>query len=158
MARKQNRGGRNDRYGRPRTFVGSISTCHLCLLPLLKNIVSPEHPLFLTLDHILPLSRGGPDVASNRAPAHRSCNKSKADSIEVPWKARIDMTYVIAPLLERAGLRITNKRLAKIRNEIRSQFGGTPKHDVLPDLIRWEDDGGTPYVRPHWRGGALAAS
>lgn len=45
--------------------------CGICRAPL---------PLEeFTIDHIVPLSRGGPHVFANLQPAHRSCNSSKRD-------------------------------------------------------------------------------
>jgi hypothetical protein len=76
--------------------------------------------------------------------------------VEVLWRRRIDMTCVIAPLLRRAGIALSNKKLAAIRNSLRADFGSTPKYDVFPDLIRWEDEGGAVYVRPPWRTGTPA--
>ena len=31
------------------------------------------------VDHILPLSAGGPDTIDNKQPAHRVCNRQKSD-------------------------------------------------------------------------------
>ena len=33
------------------------------------------------VDHILPLSAGGPDTIDNRQPAHRVCNRQKSDKV-----------------------------------------------------------------------------
>lgn len=54
-------------------------TCYLCNLP-----VDPEldrlHEFGATIDHIVPLSRGGLDELSNVALAHWSCNRTKRAS------------------------------------------------------------------------------
>ncbi|MDP9418988.1 MAG: HNH endonuclease [Actinomycetota bacterium] len=42
------------------------ATCHLC-----------GQPGADTIDHVVPLAAGGANVASNWAPAHRSCNSRK---------------------------------------------------------------------------------
>ena len=33
------------------------------------------------VDHILPLTAGGPDPSDNRQPAHRVCNRQKSDKV-----------------------------------------------------------------------------
>lgn len=33
----------------------------------------------VTIDHIIPLSKGGPDVFENMQPAHEQCNQMKRD-------------------------------------------------------------------------------
>lgn len=43
---------------------------------------SKEH---LSMDHIIPLSRGGPDIISNQVFACRSCNSSKGDKDIFYW-------------------------------------------------------------------------
>lgn len=48
--------------------------CHICGLKIDPGLVDPNHPLFLTVDHVKPKSMGGSDHASNRKPAHRICN------------------------------------------------------------------------------------
>ncbi|WP_238558927.1 HNH endonuclease [Rhodococcus rhodnii] len=34
------------------------------------------------VDHIVPLSKGGPDEVSNKQAAHRSCNRAKSDKLD----------------------------------------------------------------------------
>ena len=41
-----------------------------------------------TMDHVIPLSRGGPHDAANVVPACRSCNSSKGSSTLEEWAAR----------------------------------------------------------------------
>lgn len=38
-------------------------------------------PLSFVVDHIVPLNRGGLDVRENKQPAHRSCNRTKSDTL-----------------------------------------------------------------------------
>jgi hypothetical protein len=61
---------------------GTGIACHICGLPIPSDIVSANHPLFGTIDHILPKCAGGTDKAANRAPAHRWCNQRKSDRVE----------------------------------------------------------------------------
>jgi len=51
--------------------------CSICRLPIPWGIVNPNHPLFGTIDHVIPLSKGGANSAANRRPAHRYCNARK---------------------------------------------------------------------------------
>lgn len=53
-------------------------TCQLCgepVLPFIKGL----HPRQATLDHVVPVSRGGEHVASNLQLAHLGCNSAKRD-------------------------------------------------------------------------------
>ena len=43
------------------------------------------HPLAPTLDHIVPLSKGGSHTAGNLQCAHFRCNSKKADSTDIKW-------------------------------------------------------------------------
>jgi 5-methylcytosine-specific restriction endonuclease McrA len=55
-----------------------------------------------TVDHILPLSRGGHEILENLAPACQSCNSSKNDRLLTEWRPdRVDHA-VAASLLVRA--------------------------------------------------------
>lgn len=60
-----------ERYG------GRCGICHLAIDLELRC----PHPLSLTLDHIHPLSAGGPDTEGNLWPAHRRCNEEKGDDL-----------------------------------------------------------------------------
>src|SRR5699024_8837159 len=50
--------------------------CHLCGEAVEFGREYP-HPLSPTVDHIIPLARGGKNVAENCALAHASCNRKK---------------------------------------------------------------------------------
>lgn len=64
----------NHRGRRRRRRYYSNQDCHLCGLPIPFEIVNPGHPLFGTIDHVVPRADGGPDHFYNRLPAHRICN------------------------------------------------------------------------------------
>ena len=54
--------------------------CHICGKPInmdIKNICSEK----ATIDHIIPMSRGGAHSWGNTAPAHYGCNSRKSDKI-----------------------------------------------------------------------------
>ena len=54
------------------------AACHICgqaidyTLPWLD-------PMAFVVDHLVPLNRGGLDIPSNTAAAHRACNRAKSD-------------------------------------------------------------------------------
>jgi 5-methylcytosine-specific restriction endonuclease McrA len=53
-------------------------TCIICGSEIDKNLALPND-LAPTLDHLIPLSRGGSHSEDNLAPAHAICNFLKAD-------------------------------------------------------------------------------
>lgn len=53
--------------------------CHLCGEPIGDNVTDPTHPMFITLDHLIPLSKGGSNKIENLHLAHRKCNLDKGD-------------------------------------------------------------------------------
>lgn len=55
-------------------------TCHLCKEKIPKNAAWPDR-LFGTLDHIVPLAKGGKHSYANIKAAHLTCNCSKNDKI-----------------------------------------------------------------------------
>jgi len=54
--------------------------CQICKQPTLPNVES-SHSLFPTVDHIIPLSKGGTHEYSNVQCAHLGCNSSKGNKI-----------------------------------------------------------------------------
>ena len=57
------------------------TVCGICGKPVDFNLKYP-HPLSPTLDHIIPLAKGGhPSDISNLQLAHRCCNRQKADKV-----------------------------------------------------------------------------
>ena len=59
------------------------TVCGICGKPVDFNLKYP-HPLSPTLDHIIPLAKGGhPSDISNLQLAHRCCNRQKSDKLLV---------------------------------------------------------------------------
>jgi 5-methylcytosine-specific restriction endonuclease McrA len=50
--------------------------CQLCRKPLMMDVEYP-HPLYPTMDHVIPLAMGGSHVVSNVQAAHMICNSRK---------------------------------------------------------------------------------
>ena len=129
-----------------RAIRSDPATCCLCGFLIPNNIVSPSHPLFGTIDHIIPTSRGGPDSVFNRAPAHRLCNERKGDQIIDPEQFATERQQEIIPLLESFGCQVGTKgKRSAIQRVLRGWPSWAPHHkkeigDV--NLQRWADDGG----------------
>lgn len=63
--------------------------CHLCGLPLELRMAVP-YPRAATIDHVIPLARGGKHEPANCRPAHFRCNSFKRDEVKAltyEWKA-----------------------------------------------------------------------
>lgn len=146
------RGYKKPRDSRSRTFAAPANTCHLCFLPIPPQVLSHDHPLYGTIDHIIPLSRGGRDTFDNRAPAHSFCNNRKGNDVELDTRKRVGWVAVIAELLVRVGTKCSNQMAKNAIGRI-LKIGDFYKYDSLPDLIRWEDDGGPafPCESYHWK-------
>lgn len=55
--------------------------CHLCGGEI-SQLAGRDDWMRVTLDHIIPLSKGGEHVWANVAPAHWRCNMDKGDRFE----------------------------------------------------------------------------
>lgn len=70
---------RKTRWWQQKTAPG---TCYYCGRPVgFKN---------LTMDHIIPLSRGGRSTKDNLAPCCKECNTRKKSSLPVEWQEYLD--------------------------------------------------------------------
>jgi 5-methylcytosine-specific restriction endonuclease McrA len=56
------------------------SNCHICELPIDMTLPRTSKQ-GLTIDHVIPLSRGGADEIENLRPAHWICNNRKSDRL-----------------------------------------------------------------------------
>jgi len=61
------------------------TNCHICQNPIdlsaNRAVGSPGWETALHIDHIIPISKGGPDSLDNVRPAHGKCNMSKSNKI-----------------------------------------------------------------------------
>ena len=55
----------------------TLAVCWLCGEPIDMNL-PPLHAKAFTLDHLIPISRGG-DMDGEARPSHRSCNSARGD-------------------------------------------------------------------------------
>ncbi len=60
----------------------SRGTCHYCGRSM--------PPAELTMDHVVPLSRGGKSIKSNVVPACKTCNTEKHRLVPVEWAAYLE--------------------------------------------------------------------
>lgn len=58
----------------------SGADCHLCGIPIDYSLTYPD-PMSKSLDHVIPLSKGGAHTLSNVKMAHLRCNSKKGDRI-----------------------------------------------------------------------------
>lgn len=57
------------------------TVCAICGQPVDKNLKYP-HPLSATVDHIVPVAKGGhPSALENLQLAHWTCNRQKSDKL-----------------------------------------------------------------------------
>lgn len=63
-------------------IIKSQSVCAICGQPVDKTLSYP-HPMSATVDHIIPVARGGhPSDISNLQLAHWICNRQKSDKLQ----------------------------------------------------------------------------
>ena len=65
---------------RRRVFDRDDWMCRLCHEPVHREAEVP-HPLAPTIDHVVPLARGGTHEMANVQTAHFECNRLKADNL-----------------------------------------------------------------------------
>lgn len=75
--------------------------CHICGWLIPYGIANSRHPLFGTVDHVVPLSKGGDKYGHNRQPAHYLCNQIKADR-DMDVLVSADAATAILPHILRA--------------------------------------------------------
>lgn len=68
-------------------FESSTKTCCLCMEPIDTTLESPD-PMSLTVEHKIPISRGGRHDLDNIDFAHRACNSSKGARTTEEYKER----------------------------------------------------------------------
>jgi hypothetical protein len=64
--------------GRRKVFIRDGWRCQLCNRKMLRGGKNPNHPKAPSLDHRVPMSRGGAHTYANVQAAHRQCNAEKS--------------------------------------------------------------------------------
>lgn len=79
------------RKGRPwREFQKLVHStfppiCHLCGRTILHGLYHPRHRLAPSVDHLIPLDKGGAELdLENARPAHYGCNSAKGARLAKP--------------------------------------------------------------------------
>ncbi len=118
----------------------SIGVCSLCGLRIPNYIASSQHPLFGTVDHVIPLSRGGKNTAANRKPAHQLCNRMKGNA-NPPTEERLkQMRGNVRSLLIRLGETVSEKHMRLAEKRVEGRFMG---YGEVPITLQvWSTEGG----------------
>ncbi len=74
--RARKRGVKTEPYDRRWVFERDQGVCYLCNVSIDYYLLFPDEMSF-SIDHIVPISRGGNDVLSNVASTHLGCNRKK---------------------------------------------------------------------------------
>ncbi len=134
-------------YGK--LFIGSPRYCNLCGMGIPGYVVDPNHPLFGTIDHTVPLSKGGRNVPCNRRPAHKACNSMKGAKPH-SYEASVRMRATVARLLgflEGEPVNAGRIKRAAARASALWRFNPPPNKAATVwtssrSQMRWDDDGG----------------
>lgn len=125
-------------------MAGNPRRCHLCGFPIPPSVVSPTHPLFGTVDHVIPTSKDGPNHWTNRKPTHRMCNQEKADELALTEKQIFRLRGTARSMLERMGIPIPRSHLRHGLPSIKPSKKHAKGREHAMQYARWEDDGGAP--------------
>lgn len=66
---------KSNRWNRKHLINTYGNICHICKKPI-------ERMEEVTVDHVIPLSKGGADLLENMRPAHEKCNHDKGNTYE----------------------------------------------------------------------------
>jgi 5-methylcytosine-specific restriction endonuclease McrA len=69
-------------FDRIDVFTRDKWTCRICFDPV-DSTLDPLHPMSPSVDHIVPLSRGGEHSLANAQTTHLRCNAAKSDRLLV---------------------------------------------------------------------------
>ncbi len=67
----------------------STGICHYC--------GEKSNPLELTMDHLIPISRGGKNNKGNVVPACKSCNNKKKYMLPTEWETHLETIDGVKP-------------------------------------------------------------
>lgn len=115
------RGGSVKRRRRDRSGTAIYKdnvACHICGLPIPTWLVCSDHPLFGTIDHIVPKAAGGGDTAENRAPAHACCNQAKGNRPELSQPDREEIRTAALTHLSRISSLPDGKCWKRVRRAV----------------------------------------
>jgi 5-methylcytosine-specific restriction endonuclease McrA len=76
-------------------ILATESVCYICGKPVDVTIKDKYNPLAPTVDHIIPLAKGGTNERENLALAHRQCNMAKKDNVNFVQRRKRRKTTII---------------------------------------------------------------
>jgi hypothetical protein len=79
--RRARRAGRAEPYARRDVFERDEWRCKICGESIDKSLRFPD-PYCATVDHVMPIAKGGPDCLSNVQAAHLRCNSRKFTTVK----------------------------------------------------------------------------
>lgn len=123
----------------------STRFCHICGFRIPGDIVSEKHHLYGTVDHVIPLGRGGLDRKENRKPAHRFCNQKKADRIELEEYWIFNVQGAVATFLRQRGITVSSHDFLNARRRIGIPTQTQKDRLIALEVARWHDDGAPCY-------------
>ena len=86
-----------ERYTEAQVLALHGAVCHICgnaiNLSLNRKIGSEGWEMSLHIDHVIPISKGGPDKLSNVKPSHAKCNLKKRDKLPYHVEYEADDGY-----------------------------------------------------------------
>lgn len=65
--------------------------CGICQQPIDYTLPHLD-PMSYVVDHVVPLNKGGSDEIENKQAAHRSCNRTKSDTVAEDFAPRTFVT------------------------------------------------------------------
>jgi 5-methylcytosine-specific restriction endonuclease McrA len=75
------RGGETEKFSDFEIFDRDGWICGICSQPIDADLKAPD-PRSKSLDHVIPIAKGGDHLRSNVHAAHLSCNQSKSDRLD----------------------------------------------------------------------------
>jgi 5-methylcytosine-specific restriction endonuclease McrA len=84
-----NDGPRHDPEVRQKVWEMTNGHCAYCDVKLVRGLAHPLPPNSFEVEHVVPVSHGGPDTLANYVPACRACNASKNASHVLDFIRRI---------------------------------------------------------------------
>lgn len=80
------RGSRTERFTDIEIFNRDNWVCGICHHKINRRRRYPDG-LSVSLDHIIPISKGGPHIRDNVQAAHRRCNQRKGSRLDFVWRS-----------------------------------------------------------------------
>ena len=82
-SRARRKGGKVERVDPLIVFALHRWTCQICRVATPESLRGTNHPCEPTLDHVIPLAKGGDHTYANAQCACRDCNTRKNDGVEI---------------------------------------------------------------------------